>query len=209
MSDAVVPLSLLVSVNPEATLRDRGTNKYSLAMVHGVAALVTLGAAWVAASAVDADSSLASAPCPVLLGSPCAGSPTVVAGSKQPGPPPTGRYFGSDKAGTVSFTLYAVKHRGGRSHVTLWIRDFHFASKCAASGTPVPERMRVGSRRTFRWGNASGITVSGSIYRAFTGDLFSGPPGLPAGVWGVADGIVRLRTATCDSGRLKFTARWI
>jgi hypothetical protein len=119
---------------------------------------------------------------------PC-GPTDVRANCQLPGSPPPGRYEGSDSVGKVRFVLMAGPE-------TLKIRGFLFAGRT----------VHVGSRHRSRL-NASGITISGSVYRAFIGDFFRQSP-LGPGISGYAHGVVRVHTATCDSEALPFTATW-
>ena len=127
----------------------------------------------------------------------------------EPGTPPTGPYTGSDNAGAVSFRLDAVKSKGVHSRTTLWIRDFQLANRCATAGTTVIAKIRVGPRYRFGIVESAGLVVRGSVHREFTGNFFERtPPGYGAGETGVARGIARVRTMSCDTGKLRFTASW-
>jgi hypothetical protein len=149
--------------------------------------------ATIVATALAVSSASAEAPCGNPLKPNC----------QVPGGPPPGKYAGSESAGKVRFVL---AHSGG----ALTIRKFQFASKCASGLTTIAEALHVGPRHGFRLSTAGGITVTGSVYRAFTGDLFEPQPPKPFrnGISGYAHGVVRVHTATCDSGELRFSATW-
>jgi hypothetical protein len=76
---------------------------------------------------------------------------------------------------------------------TLKIHNFHFASKCSATGTTVKATIRVGPKHGFSFHNATtGIAVSGSLHGKNLAN---------------AVGIAQVHTTTCDSGPLMFTAK--
>jgi hypothetical protein len=132
---------------------------------------------------------------------PC-GNP-LRANCEVPGSPPQGHYLGSDSAGRVGFVL-------ARSGQAFTVHDFHFTNKCAVGDTrdTTVRTFQLGPRGRLRLRTAGGITVNGSVYRAFTGNLFSPSP-FGNGVGGYAHGTVRVHTATCDSGTLRFNAPWV
>lgn len=131
----------------------------------------------------------------IAPGSRCAGGPgcSVL-------PPPTGVYTGSDKAGHVRFVLSSHTPKGGHRSPVLTIRDFSFASRCAAGATKESRAIPLGWHYRFTLREA-GITLDGSFVRAFVGNLFQ------AGPAGAAQGTARVRTAHCDSGPLSFQAQ--
>jgi hypothetical protein len=121
---------------------------------------------------------------------------------------PVGRYRGSDGAGAVGFKVEAVKRRGDHPPTVLVIRDFHFANKCAAAGTTLTKTILVRHQR-FNARTASGITISGRVFRWFTASFFgTPPPGLGPGETGAAKGVARLHRGACDTGKLRFRATW-
>ena len=99
-------------------------------------------------------------------------------------------YKGSDAAGRVTFKLHGRRITPLGSLIPIDITNFHFANRCSATGTTVAAAIAVGPKHGFGY-HASGISIRGS----FSGSRYAN-----------ASGTARIRTGTCDSGPLTFSA---
>jgi hypothetical protein len=122
-----------------------------------------------------------------LLAVPCGVALAKMVPAGAPPPPPVTHYRGSDSAGRVRFTLHNISYVGA----PLFITGLRFASACTEAGTVVDAKITV-DRKTYDFHvSTGGVTVSGSFHGKFQKS---------------ASGTVSVKTTSCHSGPLKFTA---
>jgi hypothetical protein len=113
------------------------------------------------------------------------------------GAPETTHYRGSDAAGQVTFKVHDLYAGNG----PVYVYGFSFANSCSTSATMVKAHMSANGTFHFHYA-ANGITVAGQLHRKL---VTSGSEVLVK--FSNAGGTVRVHTATCDSGVLRFTAK--
>jgi hypothetical protein len=113
------------------------------------------------------------------------------------GAPETTKYSGSDAAGKFTFKAHDLYAGNG----PIYVYNFHFADKCSPSGTSVKAHIKAGRKYHFHYA-AHGITIIGQLHRKLVTSGGASFVHFPK-----ADGTIRVKTRTCDSGQLKFTAR--
>lgn len=113
------------------------------------------------------------------------------------GSPETTSYSGSDPAGKVTFTAHDLYAGSG----PVYVFAFKFTTKCSAKATTVAGRMLTDKSYRFHY-KAHAITIAGQLHKSL---VKSGSAYFVH--FQKADGSVRLHTARCDSGTMKFTAR--
>jgi hypothetical protein len=126
-----------------------------------------------------------------------AGSLAVARMAPGAGAPETTHYSGSDAAGTVTFKAHDLYAGNG----PVYVYDFHFADRCSSNGTTVKAHISTDTTYRFHYA-AHGIMITGQLHRKLitsNGAMFVHFPR--------ANGTVRVKTTTCDSGKLKFTAK--
>ena len=119
------------------------------------------------------------------------------------GAPETTHYNGSDGAGKVTFKVHGLY----AGNPPVYVFAFRFANKCSARGTAVTAQLKANRAHahalTYRFHYAAnGITIAGRLHEQLTNDAGAILRSFPRAV-----GTVRIKTAACDSGTLKFTAK--
>jgi hypothetical protein len=123
----------------------------------------------------------------------CGGTKMAPGGGAEPD---TSVFTGSDSQGQVSFDVYGLRV-GSHSP---YVYGFRFASRCSKTGTAVTSHIPIGPGYAFAY-RGGGVTITGSVPAKLIHNGSSTERTLRH-----ASGIVVVRTSTCDSGTVRFTA---